>query len=305
MNTPADIDRLADLNADLADAFGPGRVRAQGWLQISGRALVADAVSDGQPVVVKQFLGPTRSETIQRLQTEHDAIGPHMAAGPYRLAVWRNLSPHHGLAVLHKAPGQRMDSVLARTKAAERRVILGLVGGWLAAFAAPRRHLAPINLHALIRARKQAMALALTPADGDLAGASLSRLRGLARDLTGMDLVQSGIHADLTPDNLTLAATRSGVEVWAFDLQDTRMRPVALDAAHFLVIAGLRLPPLPAPLTGGLPQADRAALVAACPDADGPVLEFFIGDRLLRALHEASTADRAAAARSALQAWLA
>lgn len=297
---------LAALNADLAAAFGPGRVVAQRVLQVSERAVVAEAVSGPETVVVKQFLGADRAETIARMQAEHDAIGPHMAAGRFRLAVWQAVSAPHGLAVLHKAPGQRLDVVLARAGAVERAAILALVGGWLAAFTVPRRHLAPMNLHSVIRRRKGAAPADLSPGDSALTGAALSRLRGLARDLTGVALVQSGIHGDLTPYNLTLAAAPDGIDVWAFDLQATRNRPVALDAAHFLVIAGLRLPlAKPGPLQGGLPQADRDALLAACPDAQGAVLDFFVGDRLLRALHEASVPARAEAARHALQGWLA
>lgn len=297
---------LAALNVDLAAAFGPGRVVATRMLQVSDRAVVADAVSGDAAVVVKQFLGADRAETIVRMQAEHDAICPHLAAGRFRLAVWQAVSVPHGLAVLHKAPGQRLDAVLARAAAPERAVILGLVGGWLAAFTAPRRHMAPMNLHSVIRRRKDAAPADLGPGDSALTGAALSRLRGLARDLTGEALVQSGIHGDLTPYNLTLAAATDGIDVWAFDLQATRTRPVALDAAHFLVIAGLRLPlASPGPLQRGLPQADRDALLAACPDAGGAVLDFLVGDRLLRALHEASQPARAEAARHGLQSWLA
>lgn len=296
---------ISALNADLALAFGPGAVVAHRWLQTSDRALVADAVADGVPVVVKQFLGPDRSAVIETLRAEHDAIGPHLAKGRFRLAVWQRLSAPHGVAVLARAPGQRLDALLAQAGAPERAVILGLVGGWLSAFTAPRRHLAPMNLHAAIRRRKEAANPDLPPADRDLTGAALSRMRAMARDLAGQDLVQSGIHADFTPYNLTLTSTPGGLELWGFDLQTTRKRPVALDAASFLVIAGLRLAPVGAvPLTGGLPQPDRAALLATCPDAGGAVLEFFLGDRLLRALHDAARPAHTAAARTALQGWL-
>jgi hypothetical protein len=293
---------LAALSAALAAAFGPGQVKAQTLLQRSDRAQVARGVMGGQPVIIKQFTGPDPAATIAALQAEHAVIAPHLATGRFRLATALRLDAARGLAVLPHAPGDRLDGVLARATPTERAAVIAQAGGWLAAFTAPRRHLAPMNLHTVLRRRKDAMAASPPhPADQPLTGTAFARLRTLARDLAGADLVQSGIHADFTPYNLHL----SGVELWGFDLQGTRIRPVALDVASFLVLAGLRLPPTdPGPLAHGLPLADAQAFLAACPDAGGPVLDFFLGDRLLRALHEATTPARATAARTALQGWL-
>lgn len=298
---------ITALNADLAAAFGARQVVAHGVLQSSPRALVAEARDGAEPVVVKQYRGPDPATAIDRLRAEHAEIGPHLAQGAFRLALWRRLDAPRGLAVLTRAPGRRMDSVLAEATPGERAVILGLVGGWLAAFARPRRHVAPFALHPVIRRRKDAAAdLPMRPRDRDLTGAVLAGLRSLARRLDREPLEQSHVHADLTPYNLNLAVGALGTpEVWAFDLQSARRRPVALDAATFLVIAGLRLPPDRAAPPGPLPESDRAALLATCPEAGGEALDFFIGDRLLRGLHEASTPARAAAARAALQGWLA
>jgi hypothetical protein len=297
---------IAALNGDLAAAFGAGQVVAHRVLQSSPRALVAEATDGGETVVVKQFRTDDPVTTIERLRDEHAAIGPHLGDGPFRLAHWRRLDAPRGLAVLTHAPGRRMDALLPGAPAGERAVILGLAGGWLAAFARPRRYLAPFPLHPVIRRRKDAAAdRPLRPRDRDLTGATLAALRALARALDGTPLEQGNIHADLTPYNLTLAVGSDGqVQVWAFDLQSSRRRPVALDAATFLVTAGLRLPPDPHAAPGPLPDADRAALLAACPEAGGAVLDFFTGDRLLRGLHEAGTPARAAAARAALQGWL-
>lgn len=294
------------LSEALSAAFGPGQVRVQEVLHRSDRAVVARGTDGGRPVIVKQFIGPDPADTIGRMQAEHAEIAPHMAAGAFRLAPVLRLDAAQGLAVLALAPGQRLDAVLARAAAPERAALLGQGGGWLAAFAAPRRFRAPMNLHRPIRRRKDAMASAnLAPADRALTGAALTRLRERARDLAGQDLAQAAIHADFTPCNLHIEAA-DPPRLWGFDLQSTRRRPVALDAATFLVFTGLRLPPTdPGPLAFGLPQADVAAFLAACPEAAGPVLDVFIGDRLLRALHEAATPARAAAARAALHGWLA
>jgi hypothetical protein len=297
---------IAALNADLAAAFGAGQVVAHGVLQSSPRALVAEATDGGEPVVVKLFRTDDPVTTIERLRAEHAAIGPHLGQGAFRLAHWRRLDAPRGLAVLTRAPGRRMDAVLAGATAPERALILRLVGSWLAAFARPRRHLAPFPLHPVIRRRKEAAAdLPLRPKDRDLTGAAMAALRSLARSLDGTPLEQSHIHADLTPYNLHLAVGADGrPEVWAFDLQSARRRPLALDAATFLVTAGLRIPPAPG-APGPLPDADRAALLATCPEAGGAALDFYTGDRLLRGLHEASSPARAAAARAALHGWLA
>lgn len=297
---------IAALNADLSAAFGPGQVVARRVLQSSPRALVAEATDGTEPVVVKQFRTDDPVTTIERLRAEHAAIGPHLAQGPWRLAHWRRLDTPRGLAVLTRAPGRRMDSVLAEATAPERALILRLVGGWLSAFARPRRHLAPFPLHPVIRRRKEAAAdLPLRPRDRDLTGATIAAMRGLARALDGTPLEQAHVHADLTPYNLNLAVGADGrPEVWAFDQQSARRRPLALDAATFLVTAGLRIPPGPG-AAGPLPESDRAALLATCPEAGGAVLDFYTADRLLRGLHEASTPARAAAARAALHGWLA
>jgi hypothetical protein len=298
---------ITALNADLSAAFGPGQVVARRVLQSSSRALVAEAEDGGETVVVKQFRTDNPATSIERLREEHAAIGPHLGQGPFRLAHWRRLDAPLGLVVLTHAPGRRMDAVLAGATAGERALIFGLVGGWLAAFARPRRHVAPFPLHPVIRRRKEAAAdLPLRPKDRDLTGAAIAALRTLARALDGEPLEQAHIHADLTPYNLNLAIGGDGrPEVWAYDLQSARRRPVALDAATFLVTAGLRLPSDPAAAPGALPDADRAALLAPCPEAGGPALDFFTGDRLLRGLHEASTPARANAARAALHGWLA
>lgn len=295
------------LNADLAAAFGPGQVVAGAVLQSSPRALVAEARDGAEPVVVKQYRSPDPAAAIERLRIEHAEIGPHLAAGPFRLAQWRRLDAPRGLAVLTRAPGRRVDAVLAEATARERLAILGLVGGWLAAFARPRRHVAPFALHPVIRRRKDAAAdLPQRPKDRDLTGAVMAGLRALARALDREALEQTQIHADLTPYNLNLAVGPDGrPEVWGFDLQSSRRRPVAQDAATFLVVAGLRLPADRTAPPGALPDADRAALLATCPEAGGAVLDFYTGDRLLRGLHEASTPARATAARAALQGWLA
>lgn len=297
---------ITALNADLSAAFGPGQVVAHAVLQSSPRALVAEATDGAEPVVVKQFRSDDPAISIEQLRAEHAAIGPHLGQGLFRLAHWRRLDATRGLAVLTQAPGRRMDAVLAGASGGERGVILGLVGGWLAAFARPRRHLAPFPLHPVIRRRKEAAAdLPLRPRDRDLTGATIAAMRALARTLDGTPLEQSHIHADLTPYNLNLAVGADGrPEVWAFDLQSARRRPLALDAATFLVTAGLRIPPGPG-TPGPLPESDRAALLATCPEAGGAVLDFYTGDRLLRGLHEASTPARAASARAALHGWLA
>jgi aminoglycoside/choline kinase family phosphotransferase len=298
---------ITALNAELSAAFGPGQVVARRVLQSSPRALVAEAADGAERVVVKQFHTNDPVTTIERLREEHAAIGPHLAQGPFRLAHWRRLDAPRGLAVLTHAPGQRMDGVLAEATAPERAGILGLVGGWLAAFARPRRHVAPFALHPVIRRRKEAAAdLPLRPKDRTLTANTMAALRSIARALHGAPLEQTHVHADLAPYNLHLAVGSDGhPEVWAYDLQSARRRPLALDAATFLVTAGLRQPPAPGAPPGPLPDADRIALLAACPEAGGAALDFYTGDRLLHALHEASSPARATAARAALHGWLA
>lgn len=298
---------LAALNDALDAAFGPGHIVAGRVLQRSVQAIVAEAMDAEAPVIVKRFLGPDAASRTDRLREAHDSIAPHMASGPFRLAELLRVAPHHGLAVMAPAPGQRMDTVLAQADAAERRAVVDLAGGWLGAFAAPRLRRGLVNLHPFIRRRKDHQPPDLNPADRALTGEVLAGLRLAARSLAYAPIAQSGVHGDLTPYNLHLVpASDDGIDVWGFDLQPVRIRPVAQDAAQFLVVAGLRLPPDGhGPRRDGLPSADVAQMLKACPEVSDPVLRFFIGDRLLRALHDAAPhPDRAAAARTALRHWL-
>lgn len=296
---------LTILNAALDMAFGPGQVVADRVLQRSPQALVGAGLSAGQPVIVKQFLGPDAAQAAARLAEAHGAVAPHMASGPFRLAPLLHVAPDLGLAVLGQAPGQRMDAVLGRAGPAERGAVLHLAGGWLAAFAAPRLHRGRSNLHAVIRRRKEHQPPALPEPDRALTGRVLAALRDLARALAERPLALSGVHGDLTPYNLHIATAGDGLAIWGFDLQPPRLRPVAQDAAQFLVVAGLRLPPEPGPLRDGLPASDADQFLSACPGLDRPALRFFIADRLLRALHDAMPGSaRALAARQALAHWL-
>jgi len=298
---------LAALNAALDAAFGQGRIVAGRVLQHSGQAIVAEAMDADTPVIVKRFLGPDADIRADRLREAHDSIAPHMASGAFRVAELLRVAPRHGLAVMAPAPGQRMDQVLAQVDAKERQAAVDLAGGWLSAFAAPRLRRGLVNLHPFIRRRKEHQPPDLNPADRALTGEVLAGLRLAARSLAYGPIAQSGVHGDLTPFNLHLGpAQDGGVEVWGFDLQPVRIRPIAQDAAQFLVVAGLRLPPAdPVPRRHGLPLADVAQMLKACPDLADPVLRFFIGDRLLRALHDAAPhPDRATAARTALRHWL-
>ncbi len=293
---------LARLNAALEVAFGARQVLAERVLQRSGLALVAAARDGGTPVIVKQFLGPAAATAAIRLREAHEGVAPAMATGPFRLAALLRVAPPQGLAVLEQAPGQRVDAVLAQAGVVERSAILHRAGGWLAAFAAPRLRHEAVNLHPFIRRRKEHQPPGLAAPDRALTGEVLAAMRGIARDLAATPLAQSGVHGDLTPFNLHLAPTDSGVEIWGFDLQPPRLRPVAQDAAQFLAVAGLRTPPPPGPLRHGLPAADLDHFLAACPAVADPDLRFFLGDRLLRALHDAGpSAPRAAAA---LHHWL-
>lgn len=293
---------LARLNATLAVAFGEGQVVAGRVLQRSAVASVAAARDGGTPVIVKQFLGPEAANMATRLCEAYEGIAPAMATGPFRLAALLRVAPPQGLAVLEQAPGQRMDAVLAQAGLTERPAILRTAGGWLAAFAAPRLRHEAVNLHPFIRRRKEHQPPDLPEPDRELTGQVLAVMRGIARDLAATPLAQSGVHGDLTPFNLHLAVTDHGVEIWGFDLQPPRLRLVAQDAAQFLTVAGLRTPPPPGPLRHGLPAADLDAFLSPCPAAAGPELRFFLGDRLLRALHDAGpSAPRAA---TALRHWL-
>lgn len=292
---------LGPLNAALARAFGEGQVVADRVLQRSAFAVVAAARDGGTPVIVKQFLGPEAASMATRLREAHEGIGDAMATGPFRLAALLRLAPPQGLAVLEQAPGQRMDAVLARAGPTERPAILRMAGGWLAAFTAPRLRHEVVNLHPFIRRRKEHQPPGLPADDRALTGEVLAAMRAIARDLA-TPLAQSGVHGDLTPFNLNLAATDQGVEIWGFDLHPPRIRPVAQDAAQFLTVAGLRTPPPPGPLRHGLPAADLDHFLSACPAVAAPDLRFFLGDRLLRALHDGGpSAPRAA---TALRHWL-
>lgn len=296
---------LAHLNAALIAAFGAEQVVVDRVLHRSPQALVAAGVADDRPVIVKQFLGPDMATAVARLAEAHDSIAPHLAQGPFRLAPLLRLEAGLGLAVMGQAPGQRMDAVLGRAAAAERGAVMQLAGGWLAAFAAPRLERARTNLHSVIRRRKEHEPPALPEPDRALTGTILAAMRAQARALADTPLNLSGVHGDLTPYNLHIAAAEDGLQLWGFDLQPPRLRPVAQDAAQFLVVAGLRLPPAPGPMRDGLPAADAATFLAACPAVEPAALRFFIADRLLRALHDAPEGSpRAASARAALRHWL-
>lgn len=293
---------LDALNADLAAAFGKGRIRATAILQESPRALVALAQDGALPVVVKQFRGERGPEMVRRLRTEHARVGPHLAAAPFRLASMRDLAPDRGLAVLTHAPGRRLDHALQAAPA--RRVEgLALAGGWLAAYCAAGPEEGTINLHLRIRKRKQATGT-MPPEDAALVGRAFAAMRGLARALTGLPLGLAASHGDYAPHNLHLT-DGSAPDLWGFDVQQTRVLPVAEDAARFLVLVAQRLAALEGPRRHGLPQADLAAFFGGMRQPEPPGLSFFIGDHLIRILGERRHSPaHLAAARGILTHWL-
>jgi len=294
---------LAALNAALAEGFGPGRMRATAVLQDSPRALVAAGQDAGDAVVVKWFKGERGPVMIQRLQAAHDRIGPVLARPPLLLARYRDLSPDHGLAVLTRAPGLRIDHALRETPH-RRADVLALAGRWLAACAAPGRQDGVWNLHARIRKRKES-AGPLPPDDAALLGRAMAAMRALARDLAGTPLKLAAAHGDFAPHNLHLADTPIGSELWGFDVQDTRVQPLAADSGRFLALISLRLGPVAGPRRHGLPMADLDAFAGAADLAETPDLPFFVADQLIRSLIE-KRHDPAhlAAARALLLEWL-
>lgn len=293
---------LAALNADLAAAFGDRRIRASTILQESPRALVALAQDGAEPVVVKQFRGDAGPVMVERLRAEHDRIGPHMAGAPFRLATYRDLAPDRGLAVLAHAPGQRVDHALHQVPA-RRAAVLALAGGWLAAYCAPGWQDGSANLHARIRKRKET-AGSLPPEDAALTGRAFAVMRALARGLAGQPLGLAISHADFAPHNLHLTDGPAPV-LWGFDVQQTRVLPVAVDAARFLTLIALRLGPGDGPRRHGLPQADLSAFLGGMGRDALPGLPFFVADHLIRGLIE-KRHDPAflAAARAILIRWL-
>lgn len=284
---------LAALNMALERAFGPGQVVADLLVKSGGDALVARGRDDLDSVIIKQFLGPDAAGLVAGMAA--DQAG-RMVKGRLRLARWLRVSG--ALVVQELAPGVALAACL---DGPGRAAALEDAGRWLAAFGADAAAPAAFNLHRVIKRRKEFTPADLPGPDRELTGAALAGLRGIARDLEGVPLLQTVVHGDLSPWNLHLAP---GGVVWGYDARPARRRPVALDAAHLLVLAGLRWP-LAGPRRDGLPAADRAALLTGCPQADGAVLRFFIGDRLLRSLAEwRGAAGHVAASRAALIHWL-
>lgn len=268
---------LAGVTAGRVLRDRPGRIVAEGRL-------------GGLPVILKLFTGPDAGGTVLRLRAEHDRLA-HLATGRLRVPRCLLASPRAGLAVLSHLPGAPLSLVLPQAAPQERARLVADAGALFLAYAAGRQ--APGALgpaHWLRRAD-----LLAAPGQAALFADLRAALARQGRRLKGAPLCRAAVHGDFVPVNL-MAADDS---LAAFDFQGEAVMPLSHDAAAFLAWLAIDRPP-PGPHWLGVPEADRAAFLAAGLPVAGEhpgVLAFFLGLQIARRLSEGMPGASAAARR--------
>ncbi len=293
---------------DLASAFGPDAPQGLRMIKDSPQARVAEARWRGDPVIVKQLHTPDPRGAIAAMEAEHDRLRALFPHGGLDAGLLRATSAPHGIAILQRVPGQRLDAVLDHCGAASRAVLVTKAGAWLARSMAGARETGAFFPRFWVgRLKTESAEAQLEAPDRALVTEALRALRGLGRSLRKGPVPRGPIHADFGLHNIFWDEDSGTLA--AFDIQKTTMLPLGLDLARLLVALSAQMQrQYPAcALKAGILAADRDALMNL-PDlahdaSEARFLDFFLGHRMIKALIDKHAHPHAPIYRRSLESW--
>lgn len=270
---------------------------------------VAEGHWQGRAVIIKQFHTPTPEPFIADMTREHrrlSALFPHYGLN---VALMCAHSAAHGIALLDKAPGLRLDAVLDHAAPDERRALVTLAGEWLVhSLGGARDHGHFRPRFWLDRLEQESRACALTAPDRDLVTYALAILGGIGHPLRKGPVPRGLIHADFAPHNIFWDAVSGELSV--FDIQKTTQMPLGLDIARLLVGLSVQAQHQTqnCALERGVLPEDYTALLAVPglhhSSSELPFVDFFLGHRLIKAMIDRHDHPNAPLIRRSLSNWL-
>ncbi len=297
------------LARDLTAAFGREAPQGLSLIKDGPQARVAAATWQGEPVILKQFHTPDPAGFMAGMSAEHDRLRALFPHGALRAGLMRAQSAPHAIAVLEKAPGERLDAVLDHADADQRATLVAQAGAWLGRALGEERDTGTFFPRFWIERLEAEITAAPLPApDRDLTLRAHRGLRRLGRALRHGPVPRGPIHADFAPHNIFHDAA-SGT-LWVFDIQKTTHMPLGLDIARLLVGLSVQMQRQhpDCALQAGVLAADRRALLAAQglehPLEALPFVDFFLGHRLIKALIDKHAHPDAPIFRRSLENWL-
>lgn len=261
-----------------AKRFGEGVATLDALIRANERSVVFAGHFRGQPAVFKHIQEPKPDEPLREVGAVIARYEAALGTGQHRVTPLLAALPGQHLLILGKAPGEGLDTLLARGDLSGEAATDALCG-WLSA--AARMGGETVGF-APQYAMEQLRALDLSP----LPHSQQQRMQALIAALKhwgtahrGADMYRAVGHGDCHAGNFTW----DGTALWAFDLQSCQPMPVARMGAKFLALKQMRHGGA-AGLECGIAASDLASARATLPLAPGEgdsVLPFFLGVELL------------------------
>lgn len=245
----------------------------QSVLKADWRADIFLADLNGTKTVLKWYKGKSPPRQVDRAAAELEQLRPYMSQGPLQVNLPLKTWPEVGLIALSFAPGRQLNELLLDADRARRDALFGQAAQWAALYGHGRRQDGHIKPRFWIKKMSQLDCSGLEPDQEGRTQALIRKMRGLMPKVIGARWPRGQVHGDLIGTNLMV----DGDVMTGVDVNGAPMRPLAAEAAHFLVWQAL-WPPVPADKDQFLDQmrADRRAFLAYHPAVeDDAILRFF------------------------------
>lgn len=249
------------------------------------RQQVLEIRQDGQPVILKRYLGPSAparfAAAIARL-AEADA---RMGGDNLAVRILRQLPDCHTL-ILSRAAGRPLQDALQLSDDARQAILVRRAGEWLACLVGTAQARPFLAWKVFVRLSERAAAYAADEAiDPELVRRHMERMHQLARQIHLQPVGHGMAHGDFHPENLFIDEPGDRLILTGFDLEMAAPIPVIRDLAKMLVwLQGAALPRQPGPCVSGIHQPlfdSLCAGYAALGPADRLALHFHIGEQML------------------------
>ncbi|MBA83408.1 phosphotransferase [Thalassobius sp. S69A] len=271
--------RAEEVQAALTARFGAGAEVAQ-VLKLGTDSAVFAGVFQGQDAVFKQFFTPDAAQILARMSEELLYLDGALGQGAYRVNRLLTTLPEAGLAVLEKAPGQRLSKLIKSDDPDARGRSIALAANWLATVAPLRAQQKRLGGTRMARQLEGLNLEALPPEDRQLSLALLAALKRFGKRIRGGDLTHTVAHGDFAPVNMM----SDGQTIWAVDIQGGARFPLARIMARFLVAKDLYAH-RQVPRKWGLDADDlhvfTDAQILPMPELQS-ALPYFVGQQFLR-----------------------
>jgi len=222
-------------------------------LKVSKYTWVFSLYVNDEKVVIKRFFKATADETVRKLKSELDYLEVLFSGGDCQANKCLMAWPDHGIVMLSFAPGQRLGDIIAGVTGDERRKLLNHSGRWLAGYTAPRRHEGSFSPNFWVkRILKKNLSGITDPADLTLLRRLVHSMEAQGKKIRGCPVVHAATHSDFVGIN---AHYSEGV-IYGVDIQGETWRPMAKDAARFLVWLQIHDDGRPSARRAGISQDD-------------------------------------------------